>query len=165
MARKTFFSFHYKPDNWRASTVRNIGAIEGNRPVSDNSWEEIKKKGDQAIKNWINKEMNGRTCTVVLIGSQTAGRKWIKHEIIESWNRGLGVVGIYIHNLKNRDGLQATKGSNPFDDITFDGTSKTLSSVVKAYDPPFITSQSVYNHISDNISKWVEQAITIRGNH
>lgn len=24
-----FYSFHYAPDNWRASQVRNIGAVEG----------------------------------------------------------------------------------------------------------------------------------------
>ena len=33
MARRTFYSFHYKPDNWRAAQVRNMGVIEGNRPV------------------------------------------------------------------------------------------------------------------------------------
>lgn len=32
MARKVFFSFHYQPDNWRVSQVRNIGVIEGNQP-------------------------------------------------------------------------------------------------------------------------------------
>ncbi len=45
MARKVFFSFHYKPGCWRASTVRNIGTVEGNRPVSDNDWEEITRGG------------------------------------------------------------------------------------------------------------------------
>jgi hypothetical protein len=33
MARKAFFSFHYKPDGSRASQVRNMGMIEGNAPV------------------------------------------------------------------------------------------------------------------------------------
>jgi hypothetical protein len=28
MAKKCFLSFHYKPDNWRVSQVRQIGAIE-----------------------------------------------------------------------------------------------------------------------------------------
>lgn len=43
--RKVFYSFHYKPDNWRASQVRNIGAVEGNKPASDNDWEEVVKGG------------------------------------------------------------------------------------------------------------------------
>jgi len=41
MARKCFYSFHYKPDNWRVSKIRNIGAIEGNKPASDNDGETI----------------------------------------------------------------------------------------------------------------------------
>ena len=53
MARRVFYSFHYKNDNWRAATVRNIGVVEGNSPASDNDWETVKKGGDAAIKRWI----------------------------------------------------------------------------------------------------------------
>ena len=45
MARKVFYSFHYKPDSWRASKIRNIGAIEDNQPASDNAWETVTKGG------------------------------------------------------------------------------------------------------------------------
>jgi len=34
MARAVFYSFHYKPDNWRASKVRQMGALEGNQLLS-----------------------------------------------------------------------------------------------------------------------------------
>lgn len=51
MARKVFYSFHYIPDCWRVSQIRNIGAIEDNKPASDNDWEEVKKGGDSGIKN------------------------------------------------------------------------------------------------------------------
>ena len=81
MARKVFYSFHYNPDNWRASQVRNIGAIEGNQPAKDNDWETITKGGDKAIEKWIADQMSGRSCVVVLIGAGTANRKWINHEI------------------------------------------------------------------------------------
>ena len=77
--------------------------------------------------------MYGRSCTVVLVGSNTAGRKWINHEIIESWNDGMGVVGIHIHGLKNLDGKVATKGSNPFANITYGAQGKKLSSIVNCY--------------------------------
>ena len=110
MARKVFFSFHYEPDNWRASQVRNIGAIEGNQPVADNGWESVKRGGDAAIQRWIDDELNGRGCTVVLIGEKTARRKWIDYEITKSWNDKKGVVGIHIHNLKDRFSLQSRKG-------------------------------------------------------
>ncbi len=53
MARRAFFSFHYKPDNWRVSQVRNMGVIEGNRPATDNDWETITRSGDATIERWI----------------------------------------------------------------------------------------------------------------
>jgi hypothetical protein len=160
MARKVFYSFHYVPDAWRASQIRNIGKIEGNKPASDNDWETVKKGGDNAIKKWIDGQLDGRSCTIVLIGAETAGRKWIKYEIEKSWNDGKGVLGIYIHNLKDADGKQSVKGKNPFADFTVNGVS--LSTIVKAYDPPYTNSKDVYNYISDNIEKWIEDAIAIR---
>ena len=77
--------FHYKPDSWRASKVRNIGVIEGNQSVSDNERESITSGGDRAIANWIAGQMHGKSCVIVLLGAQTAGRKWINHEIIKGW--------------------------------------------------------------------------------
>lgn len=163
MARKVFYSFYYKEDNWRASQVRNMGVIEGNQPVSDNDWEQIKIGGDEAIKRWINQQLNGRSCTIVLIGTNTAGRKWIKYEIEKSWNDKKGLLGIYIHNLKDADGNQSKKGRNPFDDFTLNG--KMLSQVVKTYDPPYSDSKKVYEYIQNNIASWVEEAISIRNNY
>ncbi|AEK44811.1 TIR domain-containing protein [Amycolatopsis mediterranei] len=162
MKRKTFFSFHFKPDSWRAATVRNIGALDGNSPVSDNTWEEIKKAGDQAIKNWIAKEMSGKTCCAVLIGSQTASRPWVTYELSKAWNDNLGVFGIYIHNLKDSNGWQSTQGINPLDKVTFKSSGQPLSSVAKAYSPPYGNSQQVYGYIADNIARWAEEAIAIR---
>jgi hypothetical protein len=95
VARKVFFSFHYLPDAWRASQIRNMGVLEGNPPVSDNQWETIVGGGDAAIERWIDAQMSGRSCAIVLIGSATAGRKWITYEISKAWNDGKGVVGIH----------------------------------------------------------------------
>jgi len=162
MARKVFFSFHYKPDNWRASSVRNMGAVEGNRPCSDNDWEKVTEGGESKIKKWIADQMSGKSCVVVLIGAKTSGRKWINHKIIKAWNDQKGVVGIYVHNLKDSNENQATKGSNPFASIGYGDSGKKLSSVVKAYDPPYSTSKHAYNHIKENIEDWVEEAISIR---
>jgi len=163
VARKVFFSFHYQPDNWRAAQVRSIGVIEGNNPVSDNDWEDIADGGDTAIEKWISDQMSGKSCVVVLIGSNTAGRKWINHEIKKAWNDGKGIVGIHIHNLKNSSGEQSIKGSNPFSWVTVKGDN--MSSIVKVYDPPYLISTNVYDHIKNNIEDWVEEAIEIRNNY
>ncbi len=162
MARRCFFSFHYKPDSQRASQVRQIGSIEGNQPVTDNDWEAITSGGDDAIKKWIAGQISGKTCTVVLVGSNTANRKWINYEIVKSWNDGMGVVGIYIHGLKNLDGNTSTKGDNPFDYITLGSPKNKLSSIVKCYNPAGSDSKERYAWISEHLANAVEEAIKIR---
>ena len=162
MARRVFYSFHYKPDATRASQVRQIGALEGNRPASDNDWEEITGGGDTAIKDWIASQMKGRSCTVVLVGEKTANRKWINHEIAESWNAGMGVVGIRIHGLKNMAEEIASKGNDPFDYITFGDPKRKLSDVVKCYNPAGSNSKERYAWIVKHLANAVEEAIKIR---
>lgn len=163
MARRVFYSFHYKPDNWRVSQVRNIGKIEDNKPASDNAWETVTKGGEKKIKEWIDNQMSGRTCVVVMIGANTKGRKWIDYEIKKAWKDGKGLLGVNIHGLKNSAGNQGSKGANPFWGFTVGD--KRLSSIVKVYDPPYASSKYVYNHIKDNLEDWIEEAIKIRNNH
>ena len=57
-----------------------FGVIEGNRPATDNDWEVVKRGGDTAIARWIRDQMKGKSCTIVLVGTNTAGRKWINYE-------------------------------------------------------------------------------------
>ncbi len=161
MKRKVFYSFHYDQDSWRAATVRGIGVVEGNEPVSSNEWEAVQRGGDEAIKRWIAGQLDGRSCTVVLIGSQTANRPWVNHEIITSWNGNKGVVGIHIHNLLDRFRQTSQKGANPFASITLGQYSK-LSSVAKLYDPAGYDSKGVYASITSNLSAWIEEAVSIR---
>ncbi|MCP4581046.1 MAG: TIR domain-containing protein [candidate division Zixibacteria bacterium] len=162
MTRRVFFSFHYKPDVMRASLVRQIGALEGNQSVSDNDWEKITSGGDSAIERWIDGQLKGRSCTVVLVGSNTANRKWINYEIVKSWDEGMGVVGIRIHGLKNIDGKIAAIGNNPFDYITHGLTKNRLSSIVKCYKPAGPNSKERYSWISKHLSNAIEEAINIR---
>jgi len=162
MARRVFFSFHYKPDVIRASQVRQIGALEGNKSATDNNWEKITSGGDPAIKKWIENQLKGRSCTVVLVGQNTANRKWINYEIVKSWNASMGVVGIRIHGLKNIDGVIATIGKNPFDYITYGLTKEKLSSIVKCYNPTGSNSKERYAWISKHLVNAIEEAIKIR---
>jgi len=163
--RQVFYSFHYKPDCWRVANIRNIGAIERNKPAPDNDWETIIKGGDEAIKKWIKNQMQYRSCTIVLVGNKTADRKWINYEIVKSWDAGMGVVGIYIHGLKNSQELISKKGNNPFDYITHGGTKGKLSTIVKCYNPAGANSKERYGWISRNIANAVEEAIKIRNNN
>ena len=163
MVSRVFYSFHYKQDSHRVQQVKNMGQVEGQQILSSNDWEEVKQGGDRAIEGWIAREMKGKACLVVLIGSYTAGRKWAEHEIKKAWSDRKGVVGIYIHSLKDLRGYQSAKGRNPFSDFTIGGTS--MSSIVKAYDSPYTSSTYVYDYLKENIAGWVEEAIKIRTNY
>ena len=179
MKRQVFFSFHYENDVWRASKVRNMGVVEGQPLFSDNGWEKVRRSSETAIKNWIEKEMNMRSCVVVLIGEETASRKWVKYEIEEAWKKGKGIVGIYVHNLYDQNNEQSEKGDNPFDSFYVDKTINyikerscpldsndiKLSNVCKAYDSYYSSSTNVYNYIRSNIEEWIEEAIVIRNRY
>jgi MTH538 TIR-like domain (DUF1863) len=137
--------------------------LEGNEPVSDNSWEVVKRGGDAAIKKWIENEKSNRSCVVVLVGSQTSNRPWVKYEIEKGWNDGKGVVGVRIHGLKNFAQQTSTAGPNPFD--TFNIRGKPFSSIVALWDPPGFDSKSVYASIKNNLDSLVEKATLIRAQY
>jgi hypothetical protein len=161
MPRKVFYSFHYKQDAVRVSQIKQIGAIEGQPIATSNKWEEVKRGGDEAIKRWIDSNLAGKSCLVVLIGEKTSGRRWVKYEIEKAWNDGKGVLGVHIHNLKDFQGNQSPKGGNPFSPFTLKN-GKKMTDFAKVYDPPFSTSTNVYDHIKNNLETWIEDAIKLR---
>jgi len=116
MARSVFFSFHYQKDVWRANQIRNLHIVTGCAAAGfqDGSlWEETKKKGDAAIKKLIDDGLVGTSVTIVLIGSETSNRKYVSYEIQQSLARGNGLLGIRIHNLKDKDGKASVMGNIP----------------------------------------------------
>lgn len=156
--RHVFFSFHYDNDVFRVQQIRNIGALEGNKPVSVNEWESVKRGGEASIKKWIDDNLRYKSCVVVLVGEETANRKWVQYEIEKAWGLGKGLVGVYIHNLKDPRTGKSSKGKNPFDQFEFDDGTK-LSSVVKCYNP---NPNDAYNEIKDNLEDWIEETIASR---
>lgn len=77
MARRVFFSFHYDNDINRSMTVRNSWVTQGKEVagfIDKAAFEQIKRQGDTAVHNWIDKQLEGTSVTVVLIGSETLKR-------------------------------------------------------------------------------------------
>lgn len=163
--RQVFFSFEYNKDNWRASQVRNMGKVDSSSTFSDNDWEEVKEKTDAKIKEWIDTQLEKRSCLVVLIGASTSGRKWIKYEIEKAYELKKGIVGIHIHNLKDSDGKQSNKGSNPFYNIFIGKDNERLSKYVTSFDSSYSTSSYVYDDIKNNIEQLIEDAISNKGTY
>jgi len=157
MARRTFFSFHYERDVWRAGQIRNSWVAKPDRESAGfwdaAAWEEVKKKGEDAIHRWIDSQLNGTSVTVVLIGAETSTRPYVGYEIKQSHNKGNGMLGIYIHNMKDQHGYTDTKGNNPFANwhIERNGQKVLLSSIYPTYD-------WVNDNGRDNIGSWIEAA-------
>lgn len=156
--RRVFYSFHYQQDAWRASMVRNIQTIEGSPAASDNEWETIKRGGDAAIRRWIDGQMHGRSCTIVLVGTHTADRPWVRYEIEKSMQEGKGLFGIRIHRLLNQHRLASAPGRNPFENIVL-ANWQSLAAYCPLYNPPGLSSSDVYAHIRQNLEGWIERAV------
>lgn len=153
--RQIFYSFHYDNDVLRVQQIRNIGSLEDNKPVSINDWETVKKGGDKAIEKWIDDHMNYRSCVVVLIGEDTSKRSWVKYEIQKAWREHRGLLGVYIHNLKDPNSGKCKKGYNPFEQFTFKDKNGNVK-IIPCKNP---SSDDAYNDIKRNLEGWIEEAI------
>lgn len=156
--RKVFYSFHFDNDVMRVQQVRNMGVIEGNTPVTANAWEEVKRKGNKAIEEWIDENMKGKSCVIVLIGAETSKRPWVHYEIKKAWQDGKGLLGIHVHNLNCPNNGTCALGADPLSEYQFKLGDKIVKP--KTYNPK---STDAYNDIANNIEAWIEDAIAIRG--
>lgn len=154
---RAFYSFHFANDVSRVGQVRNIGAVTGDQLVDDNSWEQVKKKGDDGIRDWINRQMAACDVVIVLVGAETASRKWVDYEIRRAWDTYKPVFGIRIHGLKNFQGQTSLAGKNPFDAVNLN-SGAPLSNFVPLYNPSGSSSQEVYASIASNIESWIRSA-------
>ncbi len=158
MARRVYFAFDYEDvKDFRANVVRMSWVTQPDREAAGfwdaADWEKVKKQEDEAIERWINKQLEGTSVTVVLIGAETSGRKWVKYEIRESYKMGKGLLGVYIHNIKDKDGRTGKKGDDHFGELDKDkdGNSVYFWQLYPTYD--WIDDDG-YNNLGD----WIEEA-------
>ena len=115
-------------------------------------WEKLKKHGDEAIKRWIQRNLNGTSVTVVLIGTETSKRKWVRYEIKESRKKGNGILGINICNIEDQNELKCEQGPDQFGEIdNAESISLYFWNLYKTYD---WVNDDGYTNFSD----WVEEA-------
>lgn len=106
MARRVFFSFEYS-DVTRAMVVRNCGITAGEDItgfIDKADFEAVERQGKAAVKAWIDRQLNGTSVTVVLVGASTCTSEWVSYEITESIKRGNGLLGINVSGIKGLDG-------------------------------------------------------------
>jgi hypothetical protein len=113
--RKVFFSFKYE-DVTRAMVVRNSWVTQGKEAagfIDKADFEAVKKQGDRAIQNWIDKQLDGTSVTVVLVGEDTLSSRWVQYEInksLERGNRGNGLLFIDISKIADLQGNTTERG-------------------------------------------------------
>lgn len=114
MAHRTFFSFHYERDVWRASNVRMSSQLSTTDEewIEASIWESV-KANDAALKKLIDDALARTSVTAVLIGAETASRRWVNYEIQASITTGNGLFGIYIDNIKDQSEQTDRRGANP----------------------------------------------------
>jgi hypothetical protein len=161
MARHVFYSLHYDADRSRVAGVLSSSALVGNLEAKLPEWDKIKRSGDFAIKRWIENQLKGRSCNVVLIGAQTATRPWVRYEIKRSHELGLALFGIHVHHLRDTKGQQSTKGANPFEHA--DSGLGEFAASVPVFDPAESDSKLAYREIADNLAHWAEVAVAQTG--
>lgn len=104
--RKVFFSFEYS-DVTRAMVVRNSWVTQGIQAagfLDKAEFEEVERRGELAIKAWIDKQLEGTSVTVVLVGKNTCSSKWVRYEIEKSRQRGNGLIGVDISKIADLNG-------------------------------------------------------------
>src|SRR5712664_3813116 len=112
MARRVFFSFYNKGDFARADVVRNRHARDGGTAEGFHDiavWRETEQRGEDGVRAMIANGIAASSVTAVLIGTETANRKYMDFEIAQTLANGNGLLGLYIHDIPDRDGKTSAK--------------------------------------------------------
>jgi hypothetical protein len=122
LARYIFFSFAFDDvKNFKVNVVRNSWLINNSAEtfIDGSIWETKKTKNPNVIKNLINNGMHRTSVTAILIGEDTANRRWVNYEIVKSFDRGNGILGIHINRIRSKNQIISAKGQNPLDRLSF----------------------------------------------
>lgn len=170
MARRVFFSFHWDQDVHRAMVVRNSWVTKGTGTAAgffDHAdIETLKRSSDAQVKRWIDGQLEGAAVTCVVIGAETASRKYVRYEIEQSAKQGKGLIGVYVHNVRSLNqpklGLfdWPTQGANPFEKVVDPRPNGLLSAFIN--DPKLSWRVPTYDWVNDDgynsLASWVEKA-------
>ena len=158
MLRRVYFSYYFVQDIERFYVVRNSWAfhdIEEANIIDTAEFERIKQSGDKTVYQWIDDHLVDTSATVILIGTETLNRPYVKHEIMESYKRGNAIIGVYIHNVRNmRTSLTSRKGEI-----------HTIIGHTDQNEPIYFDEicDSIYDYVDDNgkknMGEWIESAV------
>jgi hypothetical protein len=152
MVRRVYFGFHYEADVWRANQVRNSWVTKPDRESAGfhdaAEFEAVRKQGDEAVRRWIARNLEGTSVTVILVGEHTCYRWAVQYELQKSIERGNGIILVKIHNLADQNGKTCPEGPLDFGGID-------------------VSDYPVYDWVNDDgyskIGDWVEASALAAG--
>ena len=80
------------------------GEREASGFIDATGYKKLKKKGDEAVREWIDDQLEGASVTVVLVGESTHESRWVSYGIDKSMKAGNGLLGINITQIRDRKG-------------------------------------------------------------
>lgn len=160
MAKTVFYSFHYEQDVHRVQLVRNINALEAQPLLNSQDWEQVRRRGDEAIKSWIHEQMVYKKAVIVLIGEYTASRPWVIYEIEKAWADKKPMLGIRIHGLSALGSVDRA-GSDPFVKVIGAGAVPVFDPTAQDWSGK-VDSKATYNKLRDNLESWSSRG-AVRG--
>lgn len=122
MPRYTFFSFAYDDvKNFKVNVVRNSWLLHNSKEtfIDSSIWEKKKAINSTAVRNLINDGLHRTSVTAVLIGENTANRRWVNYEIVKSFDKGNGIFGVHLNRIKGKHQIISAKGKNPLERLSF----------------------------------------------
>lgn len=142
MLKRVFFSFHYEDiEGFRGDIIKTCLNKGRGTIFHDNSlWTHEIESSFDTVKSKIDAALRKSEVTVLLIGTHTFSRFWVKYEIEESLKLKNKLIGIHINSIAPAVGCIEPEGKNPFEhleckaeiyDWTLDNAEENLFSWLK----------------------------------
>ncbi len=146
--RRCFFIFDYDNDLARAKQIGELGLEPANAPAGFDAsrWAGARNTGPAEVQRLIDEALKGTSATVVLIGERTAELDYVDYAIDRSIARQNGILGIFIHGLKDENGETGTKGAVPY--------ASEAAERLEAH------GYATYDWDPERFAEWVEEAAT-----
>jgi hypothetical protein len=92
---RVFVSYHHKGDQWYYDTFSSL-FHDSYETIYDNSLERVVESDnvDYVMRSIRENHISGTSCTVVLVGAATWGRKYVDWEIKATLDKNHGLIGV-----------------------------------------------------------------------
>lgn len=138
MTLRVFFSFDHEHDSRRAERIKTCWESKGGLTagfLEPSRLKALKRKGEKSMHKWVDAQVRYGDVTAVLIGWRTSQQTAVRHAIERSHQLEKGLLGIFVHNIKDYFGKIDPEGPNPFDTffIRIEGAKTYLSQLYPVY--------------------------------